>query len=76
MTPLRFDGELPFSLPAVQRGAAIAHGETVEMTLYVIHPVSGSQVPVHVPMTAKVADGLITKLLEASTEAQKRVWKG
>lgn len=76
MTPLRFEGELPFSLPTVQRGAAIAQGETVEMTLYVIHPISGSQVPVHVPMTAKVADGLVTQMLEALTAARKKVWKG
>ena len=76
MTPLMFEGELPFSLPAVQRALAIAQGETVEMTLYVIHPGSGNLVPVHVPMTAKVADGLITQLLEASTAVRQPVWKG
>jgi hypothetical protein len=73
---LWLDGELPFSLPAAQRSAAVAHGETVEMTLYVIHPVSGSQVPVHVLMTGKVADGLIVQLLEVLTGARKQVWKG
>ncbi len=76
MTLLKFEGELPFSLPAMQRAAAIAQAENIEMTLYVIDPVSAKQVPVHVLMTQKIADKLITQLIQASAVAREHGQKG
>jgi hypothetical protein len=74
MTPLKFEGEPPFALPAVQSASAVARDEIVEMTLRVL--VEGRLTTVYARMSHQVADGFATQLPEAAQTAHMNKWKG
>ena len=57
MTPVKFEGEPPFTLPTVQRGRVSAVDDTVEMTVFVLAPGQGNEpVPVRAQMIVDVAE--------------------
>lgn len=66
MTPVKFEGESPFALPATQSAGAVALNENVEMTLSVL--VEGQLTIVRTQMVQRVADTLATALFCASRD--------
>jgi len=74
MTSITFEGEPPYSMPALQSSEVIAQGENVEMTLYVL--VRGKPAPVRVAMLHKVASQLAGQLDQAAMDARTHARKG
>ena len=68
MTEVSFQGEAPFGLPAVQSTSAVAHGETVEVTFYML--VGGQLAPVRAQMVEEVASALASQLAQAAADAR------
>ena len=70
-TVIKIEGELPYSIPHVDHISAIAHGETVDLTLYVALPGHADLEQVYVQLSLPAADDLLAQLTRAVAETTK-----
>jgi hypothetical protein len=71
-TVIKIEGNAPYLLPHVDHVSAIAHGENVDLTMYVAIPGHSNLEPVYVQLSVPAADDLLGQLTRALTEATKR----
>jgi hypothetical protein len=71
MTPIKFEGDSPFSMPSVQRVSAVAQGETVALTAYAAITGHSEFVSVQMQLNFAAADDLLIQLARAVAEATK-----
>ena len=71
-TIIKIEGDAPYSLPHVDHISAIAHGENVDLTMYVALPGHSDLEPVYVQLSVPAADDLLGQLSRAVTETTKR----
>ena len=69
-TIIKIEGDSPYSLPHVDHISAIAHGETVDLTMYVALPGHTELEPVYVQLSVPAADALLVQLSRALTETK------
>jgi len=70
-TVIKIEGDSPYSLPHVDHISAIAHGENVDLTMYVALPGHTDLEPVYVQLSVPAADALLVQLSRAVTESAK-----
>jgi hypothetical protein len=70
-TVLKIEGDSPYSIPHVDHISAIAHGENVDLTMYVALPGHTDLEPVYVQLTVPAADALLGELSRAIAETAK-----
>jgi hypothetical protein len=70
-TVIKIEGESPYSIPHVDHISAIAHGETVDLTLYVALPGHADLEQVYVQLSLPAADDLLAQLTRAVAETTK-----
>jgi len=70
-TVIKIEGESPYSIPHVDHISAIAHGETVDLTLYVALPGHADLKQVYVQLSLPAADDLLAQLTRAVAETTK-----
>jgi hypothetical protein len=72
-TVIKIEGESPYSIPHVDHISAIAHGENIDLTLYVALPGHADLEHVYVQLSLPAADDLLAQLSRAVAEtAQDR----
>ena len=71
-TVIKIEGDAPYLLPHVDHIAAIAHGENVDLTMYVSVPGHTDLEPVYVQLSVSVADDLLGQLSRAVAETKRR----
>lgn len=70
-TVIKIEGDSPYSIPHVDHIAAIAHGENVDLTMYVALPGHTDLEPVYVQLSVPAADALLRQLSRAVAETAK-----
>jgi hypothetical protein len=70
-TVIKIEGDSPYSIPHVDHIAAIAHGETVDLTMYVALPGHTDLEPIYVQLSASAANSLLGQLSRAVAETAK-----
>ena len=71
-TVINIEGDAPYLLPHVDHVSAIAHGENVDLTMYVALPGHTDLEPVYVQLSVPAADDLLGQLSRALAETTKR----
>ena len=71
-TVINIEGDAPYLLPHVDHVSAIAHGENVDLTMYVAVPGHSELESVYVQLSAPAADDLLGQLSRAVAETTKR----
>jgi hypothetical protein len=62
MTPVKFEGDSPFSMPLAQSVSAVAQGENILLTIYVAVAGRVELTSVCVQTSLVAADGLLAQL--------------
>ena len=70
-TLIKIEGDAPYSIPHVDHIAAIAHGENVDLTMFVALPGHSDLEPVYVQLSVPAADDLLGQLSRAVAETTK-----
>jgi hypothetical protein len=70
-TVIKIEGDSPYSIPHVDHIAAIAHGENVDLTMYVALPGHTDLEPIYVQLSVPAADALLVELTRAIAETAK-----
>jgi hypothetical protein len=70
-TVIKIEGDSPYLIPHVDHIAAIAHGENVDLTMYVALPGHTDLEPVYVQLSVPAADALLAQLSRALAETAK-----
>jgi hypothetical protein len=70
-TVIKIEGDSPYSIPHVDHIGAIAHGENVDLTMYVALPGHTDLEPVYVQLSVSAADALLVQLSRAVAETAK-----
>jgi hypothetical protein len=70
-TVIKIEGDAPYLIPHVDHIAAIAHGENVDLTMYVALPGHTELEPVYVQLSVPAADALLVQLSRALAETAK-----
>lgn len=70
-TVIKIEGDAPYSIPHVDHIGAIAHGENVDLTMYVALPGHTDLEPIYVQLSVPAADSLLTQLSRAIAETAK-----
>jgi hypothetical protein len=70
-TAIKIEGDAPYLMPHVDHIAAIAHGENIDLTLYVALPGHTNLEPVYVQLSEPAADSLLVQLSRAIAETAK-----
>jgi hypothetical protein len=70
-TVIKIEGDAPYLIPHVDHIAAIAHGENVDLTMYVALPGHTELEPVYVQLSVPAADALLVELTRAIAETAK-----
>ncbi len=70
-TVIKIEGNSPYSIPHVDHIAAIAHGENVDLTMYVALPGHTDLEPIYVQLSVPAADALLVELSRAIAETAK-----
>jgi hypothetical protein len=70
-TVIKIEGDSPYSIPHVDHIGAIAHGESVDLTMYVALPGHTDLEPVYVQLSIPAADSLLGQLSRAVAETAK-----
>ena len=70
-TVIKIEGNSPYSIPHVDHIAAIAHGENVDLTMYVALPGHTELEPIYVQLSVPAADALLVQLSRAIAETAK-----
>ena len=70
-TVIKIEGDSPYSIPHVDHIAAIAHGENVDLTMYVALPGHTELEPIYVQLSVPAADALLVQLSRAIAETAK-----
>jgi hypothetical protein len=70
-TIIKIEGDSPYSLPHVDHISAIAHGENVDLTIYVALPGHVDLEQVYVQLSLPAADDLLAQLTRAVAETAK-----
>jgi hypothetical protein len=70
-TIIKIEGDAPYSLPHVDHISAIAHGENVDLTMYVALPGHVDLEQVYVQLSLPAADDLLAQLSRAVAETAK-----
>jgi hypothetical protein len=70
-TVIKIEGDSPYSIPHVDHIAAIAHGENVDLTMYVALPGHTDLEPIYVQLSVPAADTLLVELSRAIAETAK-----
>jgi hypothetical protein len=70
-TVIRIEGDSPYLIPHVDHIAAIAHGENVDLTMYVALPGHTELEPVYVQLSVSAANALLVQLARAVAETAK-----
>jgi hypothetical protein len=71
-TVIKIEGDAPYLLPHVDHIGAVAHGENVDLTMYVAVPGHSDLEPVYVQLSVPAADDLLGQLSRAVAETTKR----
>ena len=71
-TVIKIEGDAPYLLPHVDHVSAIAHGENVDLTMYVALPGHSDLESVYVPLSVPAANDLLAQLSRAIAETTKR----
>jgi hypothetical protein len=69
MTPVTFEGEHPFTLPAAQSTLTAVRGDNVEVIFWVL--VEGRPTAVHMQMGQRAADIFAKQLIEAAASVRR-----
>jgi hypothetical protein len=67
-TVINIEGDSPYLIPHVDHIGAIAHGENVDLTMYVALPGHTDLEPVYVQLSIPAADALLVQLSRAVAE--------
>ena len=70
-TVIKIEGDAPYLLPHVDHISAIAHGENVDLTMYVAVPGHTDLESVYVQLSVPAADDLLDQLSRAVSETRK-----
>jgi hypothetical protein len=70
-TAIKIEGDAPYLIPHVDHIAAIAHGENVDLTLYVALPGHTVLEPIYVQLSVPAANSLLGQLSRAIDETVK-----
>ena len=70
-TVIKIERNSPYSLPHVDHISAIAHGENVDLTMYVALPGHADLEQVYVQLSLPAADDLLAQLTRAVAETAK-----
>jgi hypothetical protein len=70
-TIIKIEGDSPYSLPHVDHISAIAHGQNVDLTMYVALPGHVNLEQVYVQLSLPAADDLLAQLARAIAETEK-----
>jgi hypothetical protein len=70
-TVIKIEGDSPYALPHVDHISAIAHGENVDLTMYVALPGHADLEQVYVQLSLPAADDLLAQLTRAVAETAK-----
>ena len=70
-TIIKIEGDPPYSIPHVDHIAAIAHGENVDLTMYVALPGHTELESIYVQLSVPAADALLVELSRAIAETAK-----
>ena len=70
-TVIKIEGDAPYLIPHVDHIAAIAHGENVDLTMYVALPGHTDLEPIYVQLSVPAADSLLAQLSRAIAETAK-----
>jgi hypothetical protein len=70
-TVIKIEGDSPYLIPHVDHIAAIAHGENVDLTMYVALPGHTDLEPVYVQLSAPASDALLAQLSRAVAGSAK-----
>ena len=71
-TVINIEGDAPYLLPHVDHISAIAHGENVDLTMYVAVPGHTDLESVYVQLSVPAANDLLGQLSRAVAETTKR----
>ena len=71
-TVIKIEGDAPYLLPHVDHISAIAHGESVDLTMYVALPGHADLEQVYVQLSVPAATDLLGQLSRAVAEAAQR----
>jgi hypothetical protein len=71
-TVIKIEGDAPYLLPHVDHISAIAHGENVDLTMFVALPGHPDLESVYVQLSAPAANDLLGQLSRAVAETTKR----
>ena len=71
-TVIKIEGDAPYLIPHVDHISAIAHGENVDLTMYVAVPGHSDLESVYVQLRLPAADDLLGQLTRAVAETMKR----
>ena len=71
-TVITIEGDAPYLLPHVDHVSAIAHGENVDLTMFVALPGHSDLEPVYVQLSLTAAGDLLGQLTRALAETRKR----
>ena len=70
-TLIKIEGDSPYLLPHVDHISAIAHGENVDLTMYVALPGHADLEQIYVQLSLPAADDLLAQLARAVAETAK-----
>jgi hypothetical protein len=70
-TVIKIEGDAPYSIPHVDHIGAIAHGENVDLTMYVALPGHTELERIYVQLSVGAADSLLAQLSRALAESAK-----
>jgi hypothetical protein len=70
-TVIKIEGDAPYLIPHVDHIAAIANGENVDLTMYVVLPGHTELEPIYVQLSVGAADSLLAQLSRAIAESAK-----
>ena len=70
-TVIKIEGASPYLIPHVDHIAAIAHGENVDLTMYMALPGHTDLEPIYVQLSVPAADALLVELSRAIAETAK-----
>ncbi|TYL86655.1 hypothetical protein FXB40_41405 [Bradyrhizobium rifense] len=70
-TEIRIEGNSPYLLPHVDHVSAMAHGENVDLIMYVALPGHADLEQVYVQLGPSAADDLLAQLSRAVAETKK-----
>ena len=71
-TVIKIEGDAPYLLPHVDHIGAIAHGENVDLTIYVALPGHSDLESIYVQLSVPAANDLLGQLSRAVAETKRR----